>query len=306
MSKNFSKTKDKTEKENFRSRNIFEACVLGDALRAMLPGTGHNSLKGLLQRGQVLVDDVPAKRLDHALAPGQVVKLLPRGERPAKAPLPILYEDAHLIAVNKPAGLLTVPTEHNERRTALELVDEYLKKKDSRLGAFLVHRLDRDTSGVLLFAKSRPVQSDLRARWEELTLLRGYQAVVEGAPRQAEGVVDKALNDRGMGRVKVRADGRPARTRYRVLERGREYALLELALETGRKNQIRSHLSYLGCPVAGDDKYGALNDPMGRLCLHAHALTLTHPVTGEELAIRCPAPANFLRTVRGESERPGR
>jgi len=270
-----------------------------EVLRRWRPSAGRNSLKGLLIRGQVLVDGQAAKRLDQPLRAGQELALLPRGERPARAPLPVLYEDSWLVAVHKSAGLLAVPTDRGERRTALSLMDDYLRQKDSRLSALPVHRLDRDTSGILLFAKDRAVQARLRGEWDTLALLRGYQAVVEGAPRPEAGVIDRALDDRGKGKSLPSAVGRPARTRYRTLARGEEYALVELALETGRKNQIRAHLASLGCPVAGDGKYGAATDPLRRLCLHAHALTVLHPVTGQKLALTCPAPRAFSALVRG-------
>lgn len=272
-----------------------------EMLRRWRPSAGHNSLKGMLLRGQVLVDGRAAKRLDQKLSSGQELTLLPRGERPARAPLPVLYEDSWLVAVDKSAGLLAVPTDRGERRTALSLMDDYLRQKDSRQRALPVHRLDRDTSGILLFAKDRAVQAKLRGEWDERALLRGYQAVVEGSPRPGEGVIDRALDDRGKGRSHLSADGRPARTRYRTLARGADYSLVELALETGRKNQIRAHLASLGCPVAGDGKYGAATDPLRRLCLHAHALTILHPATGEGLALTCPAPADFARLARRAS-----
>jgi 23S rRNA pseudouridine1911/1915/1917 synthase len=161
----------------------------------------------------------------------------------------------------------------------------------------VVHRLDRDTSGLLLFARSAEVRDQLQANWEEVT--KTYLAVVEGAPRPAEGVIDNFLTE---GRdLRVRASSRPgadakrAVSRYRVREARGRYSLMEVAIETGRKHQIRVHMAGLGCPVAGDKMYGATTDPVRRLCLHAWRLAFDHPVTAERVELEAALPAALAR-----------
>ena len=165
--------------------------------------------------------------------------------------------------------------------------------------AFLVHRLDRDTSGVLLFAKSEAVQQRFQNEWNTLIRRRGYRAVVEGAPPEPAGTIRTQLRENRIHKVySVRSGGKTAVTHYQVERLGADYALLAVAIDTGRKNQIRVHFSELGCPVAGDKVYGAATDPLGRLCLHAHELSFAHPVTGAELLLRSETPRGFSRLVR--------
>jgi 23S rRNA pseudouridine1911/1915/1917 synthase len=235
------------------------------------------------------------------LQPGDRVVITPA--RPIADPaltaagVAIVHADEHLIVIDKPAGLLSVATEGERADTAFARLRDHLRRR--RQGRpFVVHRLDRETSGLLLFARSAAVRDRLQAGWPGVT--KTYLAIVEGMPRPAEGVIENYLTE---GRdLKVRAgragDGaKRAVTRYRVVaERGR-YALVEVSLETGRKHQIRVHLAGLGCPVTGDPVYGAATDPAGRLGLHAWRLALDHPVTGRRLELESPLPAVLRRVV---------
>lgn len=269
-------------------------------LLANVRGFSRNNLKSLLSGRQVLVDGVIVTRHDTPLAPGQVVSLAPRRPGPA-LPFPILYEDGDLLAVDKPAGLLTVANEAERQRTAYRMVTAYVRagQPDSRI--FIVHRLDRDTSGVLLFAKNEAAKRALQDHWDTIIRRRGYQAVVEGAPPQSEGRICSFLRETATHLVYEAPTGKQAVTHYRLLRRGRSYSLLDIDIDTGRKNQIRVQLAGLGCPVAGDRQYGAKTSPLGRLCLHAHALTLDNPLTGRPLALLAPAPRSFCRLCRAQS-----
>lgn len=260
-------------------------------------GKSRNNIKALLTRGQVLVDGQAVTRHDHPLVPGQTVSLRPRLQG-GDLPFPLLYEDADLLAIDKPAGLLSTANEREQERTAFRAVSDWLR--DCGEGrAFLVHRLDRDTSGVLLFAKSEAVQQRFQNEWNTLIRRRGYRAVVEGAPPEPAGTIRTQLRENRIHKVySVRSGGKTAVTHYQVERLGADYALLAVAIDTGRKNQIRVHFSELGCPVAGDKVYGAATDPLGRLCLHAHELSFAHPVTGAELLLRSETPRGFSRLVR--------
>lgn len=262
----------------------------------------RNSVKHLLSRGQVLVDNRPQTRFDYTLVPGQIVTVLPQA-RGATLPFPVLYEDAGLIAVQKPSGLLSVATEAERHRTAYRMVTEYLRARDPHARIFIVHRLDRDTSGVLLFAKNEDLKHQLQDCWNTLVKKRGYWAVTEGANLPDSGTCRTLLQENRVHRVysSKRDEGKEAVTHYRVLARRNEYALADVELETGRKNQIRAHFSELGHPVAGDKKYGASTDPMGRLALHAYVLSLTDPRSGKLLTLSSPPPEWFRRMFPGRA-----
>ena len=258
-------------------------------------GYSRNNLKSLLTGRQVLVDGVPVSRHDHPLAPGQTVCLAPRREAAPSLPFPILYEDERLLVVDKPAGLLTVANEGERLNTAYRMVTAYVRGGGPEQRIFIVHRLDRDTSGVLLFAKDPQAKAALQDNWDHIVRRRSYAAVVEGVPPQQEGTVRSFLRETATHLVYEAPTGKEAVTHYRVLRQGRGYSLVAVEIETGRKNQIRVQLSGLGCPVVGDKQYGARTSPLGRLCLHAVILELDNPLSGQPLALRAPAPRAFAR-----------
>ena len=268
-------------------------------LMAHVAGKSRNSVKAMLTRGQVQVDGRTVTRHDHPLTPGQTVAVLPQGAGDKEAPFPILYEDGRLLVIAKPASLLSMASDKEKLRTAYRMATDYVRKADPRNRIFIVHRLDRDTSGVLLFAKDEETKRAYQDNWDRLVGRRGYLAVVEGRPPRESDTIRTLLRENAAHKVySVPSGGKEAITHYTTLSRGREYALLEVDIDTGRKNQIRAHLSELGCPVAGDRDYGAATDPLGRLCLHAHELRLTDPFTGEARLFRAEAPGGFAALAR--------
>lgn len=275
---------------------VESAASLLDFLLFHISDQSRNSVKHLLSRGQVLVDNVPQRQFDLPLSPGQTVTVLPQA-RGASLPFPVLYEDEGLLVVHKPAGLLTVATDTQKSRTAYRLTADYLHARDARSRLFVVHRLDRDTSGVLLFAKDPALKEALQEDWNGLVKKRGYWAVAEREDLPDSGVCRSPLTENKVHKVYSARDGecREAVTRYTVLARRKGYTLLDVELDTGRKNQIRAHLAELDHPVAGDKKYGARTDPMGRLGLHAYELSLTDPRTKKPLSFTAPPPEGFRR-----------
>ena len=263
----------------------------------------RNTVKGLLSRRQVLVDGEVVTRFDAPLAPGQRVELLPKDSAgAAELPFPILYEDTGLIAVDKPAGLLSMGNERERRRTAYRAVSDYVKAREPGRRIFIVHRLDRDTSGVLVFAKDEKLKRALKDNWENVVKKRGYLAAVEGTLPRREGMVRSYLHETATHLVYSGPRGRQAKeavTRYRMVAENRGYTLAAVEIDTGRKNQIRVHMQDLGCPIAGDRQYGAQTDPMGRLALHADVLVLTDPRTRRALTLRAPLPLPFRRLFPG-------
>jgi 23S rRNA pseudouridine1911/1915/1917 synthase len=211
----------------------------------------------------------------------------------------LLYEDRDIMVVEKPAGLLSIAAGAEREKTVCRILAEYLRKKGEKRRPGVVHRLDRDTSGLMVFAKSEQVKKKFMDHWNEAIALRRYTALVEGefsrngagSPDGGpdEGIIDEPLGEDRGGRVIVKAGGRRAVTRWKLLASGNGCSLLSLELETGRRNQIRAHLSFLGHPVAGDKKYGARTDPLGRLALHAGNLSFYHPSGGRLMEFSSPA-----------------
>jgi 23S rRNA pseudouridine1911/1915/1917 synthase len=192
------------------------------------------------------------------------------------------------MAVNKPAGLLSIATGTERNKTAYWILSEYLRKKGEKRRAAVVHRLDRETSGVMLFAKSEQVKRQLMETWIETVKERRYVALAEGIFAETDGVIDMPLQEDANGRMVVNPAGVRAVTRWKALEQGKTHTLLALELETGRRNQIRAHLAWAGHPVAGDRKYGGRTDPLHRLALHAERIAFYHPHTGQLMEFEVP------------------
>lgn len=258
-----------------------------------MKGLSRNSVKNLLPRRQVLVDGQPVTRHDYPLKPGTRVELLAAGTK--APPFPILYEDDNLLVIDKPAGLLAVASDREKNRTAYRAVSDYMKGKGGRV--FVIHRLDKDTSGVLLFAKSEKVKRAYQDNWDSLVRERAYLALVEGSPKSAEGTIHSWLKETETHLVystdHPAGNAKEAVTHYRVLAQKGAFSLLAVSLDTGRKNQIRVHMKDLGTPVTGDKKYGAGANPLGRLGLHAHVVRVIDPFTQKEMTFTAPPPKGF-------------
>lgn len=273
------------------------------SLAALLAGNGYSKTKAkqLLKYRAVSVGNVPVTRHDQILQPGDEVLIKTEKEvgdgGKIGSGLTIMYEDESIIVIDKAAGLLTIATEKEKTRTAYYRLTAWLKERPGGAGQriFIVHRLDRDTSGLLVFARNENVKRALQDKWQETE--KRYAAIVEGIPKERSGRIASNLLETKFLRVYSVRDseggGRPSVTNYEVVKASGNYALLDITLETGRKNQIRVHLADIGHPVAGDKKYGARTNPVGRLALHAYFLAFAHPVTGKRLEFRAPMPGRF-------------
>lgn len=269
-----------------------------DSLQRMFAGRSRKDLRRILHDGRVRVNGeivtdplLPVKEGDvvDCTRVGRPVELHPR--------VKLLYEDDQILVVEKGVGILTSGGVRGKAATVEDVLEAYLRKRGVRRSVHACHRLDRDVSGVLLLAKESRIAEAVRADPKRHLRERVYHALVEGAPERREGTIRGYLKDDANQVVRAAngpEDGKLAITHYRVIGAYGANALLEVRLETGRKNQIRAHLSQLGHPIAGDRKYGAKTDPHGRICLHAARLTVVHPLTGEVLELESSAPA-FLR-----------
>ena len=281
-----------------RGRNITveQEATLLPFLFELLKEQSKTSVKALLSHGQIWVNQQATTQFDTPLHAGDVVTISYNRRKVVfnNPLLNIIYEDDSVIVVNKREGLLSVSTAKVRERTAFHILSDYLKKSDPRNKLFVLHRLDRDTSGLMMFAKTRAVQEKMQSNWNEMITERTYVAVVEGRPEKDSDLITTQLKENAEARVYVVADGgKDAITRYHLLRTNEKYSLLELNLETGRKNQIRAQMEYIGHPIAGDYKYGAETDPTGRLMLHAQRLYFIHPETGEEMRFDTRIPDSF-------------
>ena len=273
--------------------------TLGECLVHLFQDASGRTRKQMLAGGRVRVNGVVTRLPATKLAAGDVVEV---GAKLSRSPLPpgltLVHEDRDVLVVDKPAGLLTIATERERRRTAYAYLMAHVKARRPPGRVFIVHRLDRLASGLLVFAASPAAKQALQAQFHAHGTERTYLAVVEGRITRAEGTIRSRLVDDEPGRVRETRDlarGKPAVTHWRVVGHGAQHTLLEVRLETGRRNQIRVHLEGLGHPIAGDRIYGGTTDPFGRLALHAHVLGFDHPHSGERMRFVSPAPAAFSR-----------
>ncbi|BBI31511.1 RluA family pseudouridine synthase [Cohnella abietis] len=266
---------------------------------------GRNSIKSLLAHGQVSVDDRVEKLYNHPLKPGQIVTI--RKDRTTVAPvlvgLKILFEDDDLIVINKDTGLLSIATEKETELTAYRQLTAHVRLHDPKNRIFVLHRLDRDTSGVMIFAKSERVQQKMQDGWKDIVKERMYVALVEGMVKKTQGTISSWLKETSTLKMYssfTPNDGQHAVTHYKVIQANRNYSLLEVHLETGRKNQIRVHMQDLGHPIASDKKYGSKTKPFSRLGLHARVLAFEHPTSGQVMRFETDIPKQFLSQFREE------
>ena len=268
--------------------------TLADALRARYPEASGRSLKQWLARGRVDVNGTVVRDGRAPTSPGDRVTLRSHGEVAFPSLLRRVHEDDDLIVVDKPPGLLSIGTEHERQRTAYRLLWNYLGAQRPIRRPFIVHRLDRETSGLIAFAKSPAAKRKLQQQFEARTAERRYVAVVEGVVRSDSGTLESRLAQDGDLRVRSARSGKPAITHYRVLRRRRDTTVLELALGTGRRHQIRVQLAEMGHPIVGDRLHGSRGNLYGRLALHAHRLRLVHPTTGRPVTFESAAPAAWV------------
>ncbi|MBN2654629.1 MAG: RluA family pseudouridine synthase [Nitrospirae bacterium] len=271
-------------------------------------GYKKSSIRNLLKHSAISVAGKFITKFDYPLTKGDLLIVEPKPVkeilRVIQPPFEILYEDEHVVAINKPAGLLTIATDTEKLNTAYFLLNAYLKdrspEKPERI--FIVHRLDRDTSGIVLFAKTETAKRTLQDNWKDSD--KKYLVITEGTPKSKAGTLQSYLRETKTFKVystNKSEDSKLAVTNYEVLKTGSGCSLLEIDLETGRKNQIRVQLADMGNPVVGDKKYGATSNPFRRLGLHAHMLSFNHPETNKRMHLKCRMPAElrkFANTMR--------
>ena len=275
---------------------VNKSFALIEFLAEQYSDSSRTRIKKLLQSGTIRINNKPVTLHSYALKPGDIVEINLHAEKSAKAglPFPVLFEDQHIIVVDKPAGKSTSSTDGSI--SIQEIISESLKKRSKgRIRVHVVHRLDKEVSGVLLFAKSHDAMDSIKEKWKETE--KHYYALVEGIPEKAEDTVKSWLIEDKSQKVhstRKTANAKFSVTNYKTVKLINNYGLLDVKTETGRKNQIRVHLSDIGCPIVGDRKYGASDDYIRRIRLHAYSLSFPHPVSGKIIIVKSPMPKGFL------------
>lgn len=285
---------------------VRQECGLLDFIEHCLDGISHSKAKAILSGGGVRVDRKNVTQYDYPLRPGMTVEI---SKRKNATPLvskfvKLVYEDRYICVVEKNIGILSMATDHHQF-CVKTVLDDYFHKSRQKCNAHVVHRLDRDTSGLLVYAKTIEAEQILEHNWREIVTDRRYVALASGRMEQESGTVESWLKDNKAYFTyssPVDNGGKHAITHFRTLRTNDNYSLVELKLETGRKNQIRVHLQDLHHPVCGDIKYGNGDDPCGRLCLHAFRLDFYHPITGEALHFETPMPRAFLSVFKEKNQ----
>jgi 23S rRNA pseudouridine1911/1915/1917 synthase len=268
------------------------------------PNEKKKQIRTWLKFQAVTVNGRPVSQFNHPLAIGDTVSI--RSDRFAipKTTLPsgikIFFEDASLLVIEKPTNLLSIASEAEPEKTAYFQLTDYLRQSHTRSKerVWIVHRLDRETSGLMVFAKTSEAKETLQKNWD--TFEKKYEAVVEGHLPQESGTFESDLDESNPFKVFIRPASsltRHAITHYRLLKKNRHCSLVELTLETGRRHQLRVQLSAVGCPIVGDEKYGAKTDPAKRLGLHSCFLRFPHPLSKQELLFTCPLPKALAKLV---------
>jgi 23S rRNA pseudouridine1911/1915/1917 synthase len=281
---------------------VESSCELLPWLISLPLGLSRKQAKDLLRFRSVQVQNRATVRHDTTLAAGDVVTIAlrkqPRDPALEGLGLKIVHLDDAIVVVDKPAGLLSMGSEREKQRTAHRILNDYLKAliESRQQQAFIVHRLDRETSGLMLFARSVSTQEAIQTNWKLVT--KKYLAVVEGAPSTLQGTLtDWLVESKSLLVRRVDQGGEIAITHFRVIATHGGMSLLEVTLETGRRHQIRVQLAGLGCPVVGDPKYGARTDPARRLALHSCELKFRHPVSGASMEFRSTLPARLKQLI---------
>lgn len=273
--------------------------LLMDFLMDAMNGISRNKAKDILSGHGIMVDKKIVSQYNYELQPGMIVQISKhkRNNELKNKYVKIVYEDKDLVVIEKNIGILSMPATA-QQYSVKAVLDEYFTRRHFKCTAHTVHRLDRDTSGLMIYAKSIEVQQILEEHWSEIVTDRRYIAVVCGQMEKDGGTISSWLKDnKAYVTYSSPTDngGKYAVTHYHTLNIGEKYSLVELKLETGRKNQIRVHMQDIGHPVAGDPKYGNGSNPIGRLALHAYRLNFYHPITGQRMTFETPFPTPFTK-----------
>ena len=283
-------------------KNIVELIVKEDdtLLKYLLKNINNkskNNIKTFLSKGNVLVNNVVITKHDYILNKNDNIIVRMSNINNKIKNINIIYEDNDFIVVNKPQGLLCVATSKENKNTLYHLVREHIKNNNKKDKIFIVHRLDKDTSGIVLFAKKEKLKTLLQNNWNKL-VERKYIALVEGKVIKESDTITSYLKETKDLKVYSSKEGKFASTTYKRIKYNKKYTLLEIKINTGRKNQIRVHLSDIHHPIVGDKKYNAKTNPIKRLCLHAYSLKFINPITNKKYYFKTEEPKDIIKLIK--------
>lgn len=302
MNKNDNKKdlkKGKVDPNSIKEFKVHEECELLTFLISKYPHLSRNNVKSLLSNHQVAVDGAPVSQFNLKLVKDDIVIVSKRRiAKKERKNLPIIFENNEFIVINKPSGLLSVASDNEKGRTAYRMVNDYIQQSDKHKRIYVVHRLDEDTSGVLMFAKNPEIRDALQNAWSDIVKSRRYYAIVEGVMENKHQKLVNFLKENSLNLMYVTdnaksKDAKKCITEYNVVKSNQYYSLLDVNIETGRKNQIRVQLGNIGHYVIGDDKYGEPVNPLKRLGLHSYELSFIHPITNKLFKFNAPIPNEF-------------
>lgn len=289
--------------DNVAKLTIKEDGTLLATAAALLPDHKPTKLKSMLKHNQLAVNGVPSRQFDLAVHAGdQLWVNFDRSFQVFSHPrIKLVYEDNDIIVVDKGYGVLSTAAGKPSDDTLYNIIKKYARGFSDKANVYVVHRLDRDTSGLMLLTRTKQARDKLISNWNNMVIERKYVAVVEGDVAQPEGTIKSFLAENPdtfeMYSTDDKKVGRLAVTKYRLLKQGKRFAMVELEIKTGRKNQLRVHMQDMGNPVSGDRKYGGHPSPINRIALHATVLSFVHPITGKVVTFNSPFPDNFKKMV---------
>lgn len=270
-----------------------------DIIKSKYPDYSNKTIKSFFKHKMVYINGKIITNSSKVITKNSKITIYLTPRRTENYNLEIIYEDDDLIAINKPSGLLSISNSKEKEITAFRMVSDYIKKQNPKNKLFVVHRLDQDTSGVLIFSKNLKLKEKLQNEWNEVVLVREYIAIVTGKIKES-GTFKTYLKENHAQIVHSTNDkyhGKLAITNYKLLKTNGKYSMLEVRIDTGRRNQIRVHLSENGNPIVGDKKYGTTDNSLGRLALHANKLVIIDPRTKKKLEFSTKIPVNFQKLM---------
>ena len=289
--------------DNIKCFTVKEDTTLLPFLFDSLKELSKTEVKSMLKYKHVAIKGSAVTQFDTPLCAGDTVEVnFGRSFYKFNNPqVKVLFEDKWMVVIEKASGLLSVANDNSREKNAFHIIRDYVRHDNPEANLYVCHRLDQYTSGILIFAKDESLMNEMRANWDFYVKERKYVCVTENIPARNEDTIESLLTQNEHLRVHSTNDetvGRMAITHYRVLQTRGRYALVDVEIFTGKKNQIRVHMSEMGCPIAGDIKYGAETNPMRRLMLHNYRLTFIHPVTGETMRFTLPMPSVFRKLTQ--------
>ena len=286
-------------KEKKQTITIDKEISLLEAIFEFKKDISKKSIKNFIKNNMVKVNGNITTNSSYMLNKNDIVEISYEKRIIPNYDLDILYEDEYLIAINKPCGLLSISNDKEKIVTAYRMISDYVKSNNKKNYIFVVHRLDQDTSGVLLFCKNEKIRDKMQENWNNIVKKRGYIAIVDGKITDNGTIHTFLMEDRRQFVYSSKNGiGKEAITHYSSIKNNNKYSMLQVFIDTGRRNQIRVHLSEHGYPIVGDKKYRCKTNPIKRLCLHANILEFIHPVSKKIVSIKCDVPSEFRKLVK--------